>query len=107
MAITDLGNLAMLYDGKNEQRDVCENMRNRLRKFERPSPLALVAGLPTAASHTNPVASTNPNNFSSKPCWLLGCRCPLEPTYQLYNAGIDDTGRRKLALQGALTQAIQ
>lgn len=109
VAVTDLGNLAMLYDGKLSEEDVSQNMRNRLRKFEKTvalGPLALVMDAYCGIAH-QPRHSSKPEQLFQQALLARDAGVPLNRHINCYNAEIDDAGRRKLALQGALTQAIQ
>jgi EAL domain-containing protein (putative c-di-GMP-specific phosphodiesterase class I)/GGDEF domain-containing protein len=108
VAVTDIGNIALLYDGSLTEHSVAHHLRERLRKFEKAvamGPLSLVLDAFSGIAHC-PRHGSRADQLFQQALLARDAGFQLNRRINFYNSDIDDAGRRKLALQGALTQAI-
>ncbi len=108
VAVTDMGNVALLYDGDLNEADVAQRLRERLRQFEKAvalGPLSLVLDAFTGIAHY-PRDGKRADQIFQHALLARDAGYPLNQRINFYSSEIDDAGRRRLALQGALTQAI-
>lgn len=108
VAVTDLGHAAFLIRGEISAETIEARIRARLQRFSQAvalGPLSLVmdayAGIVRYPDHAQ-----QPDALLQRALLARDAGIPLNRRVNLYNSELDDAGRRRLALIGALTQAM-